>query len=104
MVFMNMKLIRVLLASLIILLMISSCKKDPPLAVPDNYRPVANAGTDITIILPTDSAELRGSGAGADGNVVSFEWVKISGPSSCTIVDRNARITKVKNLVEGVYE
>ena len=44
-----------------------------------NIPPVANAGSDQTITLPTNTALLNGSAADADGTVVSYLWTKISG-------------------------
>jgi hypothetical protein len=35
---------------------------------------------------------------------VSYQWIKISGPSSFTITNANAVQTQVTNLVEGVYQ
>lgn len=90
----------------------ASCKKDkavtfPPITPPitnNNHPPVANSGFDQTITLPTDSVELSGSGTDADGTIVSYSWSKVSGPSSFNIINSNIAVTKVKNLLEGVYE
>ena len=46
-----------------------------------NQPPVANAGSDINITLPTNSVTLAGSGSDADGTVASYQWAKVSGPS-----------------------
>ena len=99
---MNMKYILVLLLSPMVVLMISSCKKDPP--AQQNYAPVANAGADITITLPTDSVELNGAGTDIDGHIAGYYWKQLAGPSSVTGVNQLAATTKVKNLAEGVYE
>ena len=96
---------------LIAVLLFASCKKNPAITPPpdipppiiNNKPPVANAGADRTIILPNDSTEFSGSGTDPDGNIVSYSWTKISGPSSFNIVDPNRAVTKIKNLVAGVY-
>src|SRR5204863_3980627 len=46
------------------------------LAAP-NQPPTANAGSDITITLPTSTAHLNGSGTDADGTIASYRWTKI---------------------------
>src|SRR5690606_41946547 len=37
------------------------------------------------------------------GNIVSYVWSKVSGPTSFTIVSPNASTTSITNLVMGVY-
>jgi hypothetical protein len=68
-----------------------------------NGAPLANAGPDRTITLPTNSATLNGSATDSDGSIVSYRWTKISGPSSSTISSPNNSSTAVNNLVEGIY-
>jgi len=69
-----------------------------------NVPPVANAGSDQIITLPTNSLTISGSGSDADGTVVSYQWTKISGPSSYSIVDSTSSVTDINNLAEGVYQ
>jgi Predicted peptidase len=69
-----------------------------------NKAPTANAGTDITIVLPKNSTELNGSGADSDGTIVSYLWKKISGPASFQIGSPNKAATTVSNLTEGAYQ
>jgi dienelactone hydrolase len=69
-----------------------------------NVPPVANAGQNITIILPTNSTTLSGSGTDIDGSVVGYEWKKLSGPSGYSITNPAAASTTVTGLTEGVYE
>lgn len=71
-------------------------------AQPVNLPPVANAGADQTITLPTSTVTLTGSGTDPDGTVVSYLWTKIGG-SNCTIVTPGAAQTQVKNLGQGNY-
>ena len=44
-----------------------------------NEAPIANAGADTVIRLPSDGALLKGSGTDVDGNIVSYSWSRISG-------------------------
>jgi hypothetical protein len=69
-----------------------------------NQPPVANAGSDQIIMLPADSLTVSGRGSDADGTIVSYKWIKISGPSSYSIVDPTSAITAISSLVEGVYQ
>jgi hypothetical protein len=46
-----------------------------------NIAPVANAGTDRIITLPTNSLTLNGTGTDSDGSVNMYQWTKISGGS-----------------------
>ena len=70
-----------------------------------NQPPIANAGTDQTITLPTDSMFLNGNlSLDPDGTIVSYQWIKISGPSSFTIINSQLVQTKVNNLIQGTYQ
>jgi predicted esterase len=72
--------------------------------VAGNNPPVANAGNDQTITLPANTVTLSGSGTDADGDIVSYSWKKISGPSSFDIDAPGNSNTVISSLVEGVYE
>ncbi|MBN9350491.1 MAG: right-handed parallel beta-helix repeat-containing protein [Chitinophagaceae bacterium] len=69
-----------------------------------NIPPVANAGPDQTITLPTNTFTLTGSGSDQDGKIVSYKWTKISGPSGFTITNASSPVTSVSNLVQGIYQ
>ncbi len=68
-----------------------------------NVAPTANAGADKAITLPANSVSLTGSGTDTDGSIASYNWSKISGPSSFTITTPGAAATSVSNLAEGTY-
>ncbi len=68
-----------------------------------NNPPVANAGTDKTITLPTNSTGLTGSGTDADGSVVGYQWQQVSGPSTSTFSATNTANITVSNLQQGSY-
>jgi len=75
--------------------------KDPLLF---NRPPIANAGSDQTINLPTNIITLIGNGStDPDNNIISYLWTKISGPSSFNIGNAHIVQTTVANLIEGVY-
>jgi hypothetical protein len=46
-----------------------------------NQPPVANAGADQTLAAGTTSVTLQGSGFDPDGNTISYNWTKVSGPA-----------------------
>jgi len=71
---------------------------------PANVAPVANAGADINITLPTATATLNGSATDADGTISSYQWTKISGPSGGTIANPTAAQTTLSALAEGTYQ
>ena len=68
-----------------------------------NQAPVANAGTNRAITLPTSSSTLAGSGTDADGTIASYLWQQVSGPSASTLSATNTAGITVSNLVVGVY-
>jgi ribosomal protein L14 len=70
---------------------------------PVNLPPTANAGSDITLTLPTNSTTLVGSGSDADGTIASYAWTRVSGPTTYTLGTPNAATTTVSNLVAGTY-
>jgi CubicO group peptidase (beta-lactamase class C family) len=77
---------------------------DPPPPAVTNTAPVANAGGDMTVELPTDSAALSGwaTDDGLPGSFVTYKWDLISGPAGpgnspgATLADTNAAATSVR--------
>ncbi|WEK36242.1 MAG: PKD domain-containing protein [Candidatus Pseudobacter hemicellulosilyticus] len=65
---------------------------------------IANAGPDIAITLPTNSASLNGS-ASVDpaGSIKAYQWKYLAGPAKYTIASPTAAISALTNLVEGMY-
>ena len=68
-----------------------------------NQAPIANAGTNLVISLPTSAANLSGSGIDADGTIAGYQWQQISGPSASTLSATNTADITVSNLQVGVY-
>lgn len=66
--------------------------------------PTVSAGPNLTIILPTNSATLKGSATGHNGAVVnSYFWVFVSGPSWVKFGTEWEPTTTVSGLVAGTY-
>jgi hypothetical protein len=69
-----------------------------------NQGPVANAGPNQTILPPTSTATLDGSGSfDPDGTISAYSWVKTSGPSGGTITSPSTVQTGITGLNQGVY-
>ena len=68
-----------------------------------NVPPTANAGADQTITLPANSVTLTGSGVDTDGSIISYQWIKITGPAAGTVTAAASAATTVTGLVQGVY-
>jgi len=69
----------------------------------NNQLPIATAGNNQTLILPTNTAVLNGTGTDTDGTIISYQWTKISGIGGA-ISNAAAPITFVTGLVEGTYQ
>ena len=65
--------------------------------------PSANAGSDQTITLPTNSVTLTGSGTETNGTIVTYQWSELSGPATYTITTAGQASTTVTGLVQGAY-
>ena len=75
----------------------------PNCSASSNQPPTANAGNNITMTLPTNSATLSGSGTDADGTIASYAWTRISGPTTFTLGTAGAATTTLTNLIAGTY-
>lgn len=63
--------------------------------------PIANAGADINVFLPADSALLKGTATGSPAT--GYTWTKISGPAQYLLTNAASATAKVSNLVVGTY-
>lgn len=69
-----------------------------------NHPPIAVAGADQTIILPTNTITLDGSASyDLENNINGQLWTKISGPIAGSITNANMLQTTVTQVVAGVY-
>ena len=91
----------------VVIVSFASCKKETSCENCDsikNKTPIAVAGPDQVITLPTDSVLLDGSSSSdPDGSISSYIWKKISGPASFSIISPTDSVTKIKALVVGTY-
>jgi hypothetical protein len=74
--------------------------------IPDvpNEIPIADAGDDIEVTLPDPTIRLDGSrSSDSDGSIVSYSWVKVSGPGGVTITNSTGEAAGIIGVAEGVY-
>lgn len=71
---------------------------------PNNIPPVANAGADTLIVLPTNSVVLRGTATDIDGKIMGYTWKKVDGPTTFTLTNAATPNATVTNLVAGSYK
>ena len=68
-----------------------------------NLAPVANAGANKSLILPTNSVKLLGSAKDSDGTIASYKWSQYGGPTTATISNGTTATATVSNLKAGSY-
>ena len=66
-------------------------------------NPVANAGPDLSITLPTASATLAGSASDPGGTIATYAWTQVSGPSTATLSGATSATLTASGLVQGAY-
>ena len=75
-----------------------------PAQAATNQAPIANAGNNITITLPTSSVTLTGAGTDPDGSIAAYSWTKLSGPAVGTIQAAASASTGITGLtIAGTY-
>ncbi|MCW1923697.1 tandem-95 repeat protein [Luteolibacter arcticus] len=65
--------------------------------------PVAHAGQDKAVVLPTASVIFNGTGTDMDGSISSYSWTQISGPNTATLSNRTTTNLTAASLVQGTY-
>ncbi|MFY0605893.1 MAG: carbohydrate-binding protein [Cyclobacteriaceae bacterium] len=67
--------------------------------------PVADAGSNLVVVLPDNTATLDGS-ASADpaGEALTYLWEQVYGPTTMTFSNNTMVNPEVSNLEEGVYK
>lgn len=68
-----------------------------------NTAPTANAGSDRSITLPTNSITINGSGTDSDGTISSYSWSRVSGPNTPTLTGATTANLTASNLIAGTY-
>ncbi|MEX2230931.1 MAG: hypothetical protein WD824_02130 [Cyclobacteriaceae bacterium] len=68
-----------------------------------NQAPIANAGADKSLTLPTNSIKLYGSAKDSDGSIASYKWTQYGGPSTATINYSTSAAATFSGLKAGKY-
>jgi beta-glucanase (GH16 family) len=68
-----------------------------------NTPPVANAGADKAITLPTNSVVINGTGTDSNGTISAYAWTQVSGPSTATLSGANTANLTASALIAGTY-
>ncbi len=68
-----------------------------------NKKPTVAAGDDLEITLPTDHVSISASASDEDGNITSYLWSQVDGPSTATLSGDKTKDLSVSNLIEGAY-
>ena len=78
---------------------------DTPVTEPENQLPIAEAGNDVNIELPTDSeVTLDGTASlDQDGSIASYAWSQVSGPSTASLTNPLSSTVTVTSFSEGTY-
>lgn len=70
-----------------------------------NIAPTAKSGNDDTLYLPSNFLTVDGSTSyDKDGNIISYKWVKLSGPATYTMSNPEGVTNSITNLVAGTYK
>ncbi|WP_324672205.1 N,N-dimethylformamidase beta subunit family domain-containing protein [Hymenobacter sp. GOD-10R] len=69
-----------------------------------NQAPIANAGPNQSITLPTSSVTLNGTAStDPDGTIATYLWSQASGPNNASFSSTSAPTPTVSGLVAGTY-
>ncbi len=69
-----------------------------------NEAPIASAGNNRFIVLPTSSVSLNGSRSNdPDGTIATYAWTQVSGPSTATLTNDSTVSPTASDLVAGQY-
>jgi hypothetical protein len=69
-----------------------------------NTPPVASAGADNVITLPTNSVVLQGSGTDSDGFIAGYNWEQLIGPNTASISNITFPDPTASGLIAGTYQ
>ncbi|KAM9494411.1 dyslexia-associated protein KIAA0319-like protein isoform 2-T2 [Clarias gariepinus] len=69
----------------------------------NNKPPVADAGPDKELTLPTDRTTLDGSKSSDDQKIVKYHWEKTEGPEGVKMENAESQVATVTGLQVGTY-
>jgi beta-glucosidase len=66
--------------------------------------PVADAGADQTITLPTNCVTLDGTrSTDPNGTISAYQWTQVSGPNTATLTGATTATLRACNMIRGTY-
>ena len=68
-----------------------------------NQPPVANAGADRSVPLPSNTVAIQQSVSDPEGQATTFTWSQVSGPSTARLYQNPWSPLVASNLVQGTY-
>lgn len=68
-----------------------------------NQNPIANAGANVFVTLPSNTAILNGSGVDPDGTIATYSWSRRLGPTTVTESGNTTQTLSLTDLVVGTY-
>uniref|UniRef100_A0A8B9H2Y6 Si:ch73-215d9.1 n=1 Tax=Astyanax mexicanus TaxID=7994 RepID=A0A8B9H2Y6_ASTMX len=72
--------------------------------LPENRAPVAVAGPDRQLLLPTSSVMLNGTDSSDDQAITNYQWEILSGPPGSKIKDADKAVAMVTGLRAGSHK
>lgn len=96
-----MKFVKLASVFLVLLITSSGCEDDPDILL--NMVPVSDAGASKSITLPVNTTTLTGTGTDSDGDIVAYLWSQVSGPDATIIVNPGSTSTAISGFVTGTY-
>lgn len=72
--------------------------------LPLNQSPIADAGADLSVMLPIDSVQLNGNASfDPGGTIAQFHWKILSGPPGAMFSNGDIAEPVFRNLEAGIY-
>lgn len=68
-----------------------------------NVAPVAYAGSNLTVKLPTNYVTIYGKGTDSDGTIAAYKWTQLQGPNSASLSGATSSKVTASGLVRGWY-
>ncbi|MHA3789444.1 glycosyl hydrolase [Flavobacterium hauense] len=67
--------------------------------------PIADAGANVSVVLPATTATLNGSASNdPGGQPITYSWEQVYGPSVITFGSNTVASPNISNLAEGIYK
>lgn len=68
-----------------------------------NYKPIADAGLNYSISTSNSTYTIYGSGSDPEGQPITYQWAKLSGPAAATLINATSPTLTVSGYIPGTY-